>query len=108
MTLNLQALAPLPFVSPNIKIPGFTYRTGVHARKLLQLAAGEAFFLGVSLASTITAFLSAPLYVAIVDLKKVTVKQTQAIYALSSGLTTLNHIVQNIHLEMLAIKKMHW
>jgi hypothetical protein len=47
----------------------------------------------------------APLYVTIEDLKKVTVKQTQAIHALSDGLTTLNHIIQNMHLEMLAIEK---
>jgi hypothetical protein len=105
MTLNLQALAPLPFICPNIKIPAFTYGTSVHARKLLQLAASAAFFLGVALASTITASLTAPLYVTIEDLKKVTVKQTQAIHALSDELTILNHIVQNMHLEMLAIEK---
>jgi uncharacterized coiled-coil protein SlyX len=35
----------------------------------------------------------------------VTVNQTQAIHALSDGFTTLNHIVQNMHLEMLAIEK---
>jgi hypothetical protein len=29
----------------------------------------------------------------------------QAIHALSDGLTTLNHIIQNMHLEMLAIEK---
>jgi hypothetical protein len=73
-----------------------------------QLAADAAFFLGVTLTSTITASLTIPLYVTMNDLKKVTVKETQAIHALSDGLTTLNHIVQNIHLEMLAIKKMHW
>jgi D-ribose pyranose/furanose isomerase RbsD len=105
MTLNLQALAPPPFICPNIKIPTFTYGTSVHARKPLQLAASAAFFLGVTLASTITASLMAPLYVVIEDLKKLTVKQMQAIHALSDGLTTLNHIVQNMHLEMLAIKK---
>jgi hypothetical protein len=49
--------------------------------------------------------LTAPLYVAIEDLKKVTVKQTQAIHDLSEGLTILNHIVQNMHLEMLAVEK---
>jgi hypothetical protein len=105
MTLNLQALAPSPFICPNVKIPAFIYGTSVHARKLLQLAARAAFFLGVTLASTITASLTAPLYVAIEDFKKVTVKQIQTIHALSDGLTILNYIVQNMHLEMLAIEK---
>jgi hypothetical protein len=49
--------------------------------------------------------LTAPLYVSIEDLKKVTVKQMQAIHALSDGLTTLNRIVQNMHLGMLVIEK---
>jgi hypothetical protein len=105
MTLNLQALALPPFICPNIKIPTFTYGTSVCARKPLQLAASAAFFLGVALVSTITASLTATLYVAIEDLKKVTIKETQATHALSDGFTTLNHIVQNMHLEMLAIEK---
>jgi hypothetical protein len=105
MTLNLQALASPPFLGPNIKIPTFTYGISVRARKLLQLVASAAFFLGVTLASTITASLTAPLYVTIENLKRVTVKQMQAIHALSDGLTTLNHIIKNMHLEMLAIEK---
>jgi hypothetical protein len=105
MTLNFQALALPPFLFPNIKIPTFTYRTSVRARKPLQLAASAAFFLGVALAFTITVSLTAFFYVAIEELKRVTVKQTQAIHALSDELTTLNHIIQNMHLEMLAIEK---
>jgi hypothetical protein len=54
MTLNLQELALPPFLCPNIRILTFPYGTSVHARKLLQLAAGAALFLGVALASIIT------------------------------------------------------
>jgi biotin synthase-related radical SAM superfamily protein len=49
--------------------------------------------------------LTAPLYVTIEDLKRVTVKQIHGTHALSGGLTTLNHICQNMYLEMLAIEK---
>jgi hypothetical protein len=105
MTLNLQAQALPHFICLNINISAFTYGTSVCARKLLQLAASATFFLGVALASTITASLTGPLYVTSEDLKKVTIKQTQAIHALSDELTILNHIVQNMHLEMLAIEK---
>jgi hypothetical protein len=55
-------------------------------------------------ATVVTTTLTAPLFIALVDLKQVTKHQAEAIEALSRGVIQLTQIVDHLQLEIESIK----
>jgi hypothetical protein len=87
LTLNLKNMMPKEMKCKGLKLPTFSYGLSAPKRKPLQF-----FMAGVITAVVATAVmttLTAPLFIALDDLKQVTKHQDEAIEALSRGLKQL-------------------
>jgi hypothetical protein len=102
LTLNLNNMVPKEMKCKGLKLHTFPYGLNPPKRKPLQF-----FMAGVitaMVATVVTTTLTAPLFIALVDLKQVTKHQAEAIEALSRGLSQLTQIVDHLQLEIESIK----
>jgi hypothetical protein len=102
LTLNLNNMVPKEMKCKGLKLHTFPYGLNPPKRKPLQF-----FMAGVitaMVATVVTTTLTAPLFIALVDLKQVTKHQAEAIEALSRGVIQLTQIVDHLQLEIESIK----
>jgi hypothetical protein len=98
-------MVPKEMKCKGLKLPTFSYGLSPPKRKPLQFF--MASVITAVVATEIMTTLTAPLFIALDDLKQVTKHQAEEIEVLSRSLSQLTQIVHHLQLEIESIKNAH-